>query len=145
MSFITGVVYDGTPLFKSFGDVKDDVGGHYHIGDVVSVTFVGANPRNNLRLEQTFAAVEVCNNEHGRPCYEEGSIWEPYRDDSDWSLIFYWTKTSEVLGTSEVRITWETETWAEPGTYRIRYFGDSKAVGGIITPFEGLSGNFILT
>ncbi len=144
LSFITGVVYDGTPLFKSFGDVKDDVGAHYHIGDIVSVTFVGANPRNNLRLEQTFAAVEVCGNEPGRPCNEDGGSWEPYRDDSDWSLVFHWEKTSEVLGTSEVRIVWETEEWAEPGTYRIRYFGDSKAVGGAITPFEGVSGNFVL-
>jgi neutral ceramidase len=144
LSFITGVVYDGTPLFKSFGDVKDDVGGHYRIGDIVSVTFIGANPRNNLRLEQTFAAVEVCDNEPRKSCNKEGSSWEPYRDDSDWSLIFHWEKTSEVLGTSEVRIVWETEEWAEPGTYRIRYFGDSKAVGGTITPFEGVSGNFVL-
>jgi neutral ceramidase len=144
LSFITGVVYDGTPIFKSFGAVKDDVGGHYRIGDIVSVTFIGANPRNNLRLEQTFAAVEVCDNETRKSCDEEGSSWEPYRDDSDWSLIFHWEKTSEVLGTSEVRIVWETEEWAEPGTYRIRYFGDSKAVGGTITPFEGVSGNFVL-
>jgi neutral ceramidase len=144
LSFITGVVYDGTPIFKSFGDVKDDVGAHYRIGDVVSVTFVGANPRNNLRLEQTFAAVEVCDNEPGRPCNDEDSRWEPARDDSDWSLIFHWEKTSEILGTSEVRIVWETEEWAEPGTYRIRYFGDNKAVGGSITPFEGVSGNFVL-
>jgi neutral ceramidase len=144
MSFIAGVVYDGKPLSKSYGDVKDDVGGHYHVGDVVSATFVGANPRNNLRQEKTFAAVEICKNEPGRPCDEEGSTWAPYRDDSDWSLIFHWEKTSEVLGTSEVRIVWETEEWAGPGTYRIRYFGDSKTVGGTITPFEGVSGNFVL-
>jgi neutral ceramidase len=144
LSFITGVVYDGKPLFKSFGDVKEDVEAHYRIGDVVSVTFVGANPRNNLRLEQTFAAVELCDASSGTLCGESGIAWEPYRDDSDWNLVFHWKKTSEVLGTSEVRIDWETEEWAKPGVYRIRYFGDSKAIGGVITPFEGVSGIFIL-
>lgn len=144
LSFITGVAYDSTPLFKSFGDVKDDVGAHYRIGDTVSVTFVGANPRNNLRLEQTFAAVEMCVYEE-KPCSDEGSKWERVRDDSDWSLVFHWVKTSEIAGTSEVRVVWKTEEWATEGTYRIRYFGDSKAVGGTITAFEGLSGNFILS
>src|SRR5271167_1932544 len=35
LSFITGVVYDGTPIFKSFGGVTSDVHPSYHIGDVV--------------------------------------------------------------------------------------------------------------
>ncbi|KAH8820996.1 Neutral/alkaline nonlysosomal ceramidase [Xylogone sp. PMI_703] len=136
LSFITGVVYDRAPLFSSYGDVKTDVNPSYTIGSTVSVTFIGANPRNNLRLEQTFAAVERFN--------EQSGAWEHVRDDGDWSLIFNWKKTSELLGTSEVTIVWETEQWSEPGTYRVRYFGDSKAVGGTITPFEGMSGTFDL-
>ncbi|KAH8589446.1 neutral/alkaline non-lysosomal ceramidase [Bisporella sp. PMI_857] len=137
LSFITGVVYDGAPLFKKFGDVKTDVRPSYHIGASVSATFVGANPRNNLRLEQTFAAVEQLDEASGR--------WARVRDDSDWSLIFNWKKTSEVLGTSEVEIVWETESDAEVGQYRIKYFGDWKTVGGTITAFEGSSGIFVLT
>jgi neutral ceramidase len=136
LSFITGVVYDGHPIFKSYGDVKTDVSSSYKIGDIVSATFVGANPRNNLRLEQTFASVER---------YEDSGEWKKIRDDSDWALIFHWTKTSELLGTSEVEIVWETEEWTQPGRYRIRYFGDSKATGGAITAFEGMSGEFVLT
>ncbi|RDW61086.1 hypothetical protein BP6252_12469 [Coleophoma cylindrospora] len=136
LSFITGVVYDGTPIFKSFGDVKTDVQSSYAKGSVVSVTFVGANPRNNLRLEQTYAAVEQLDDETGQ--------WVKVRDDSDWDLIFNWEKTSEVLGTSEVEIVWETPDDIEHGQYRIRYFGDSKAVGGKITAFEGFSGTFVL-
>jgi neutral ceramidase len=137
LSFITGVVYDGTPIFKSYGDVKRDVRPAYSIRDIVSATFVGANPRNNLRLEQTYATIEKMDPEFGR--------WMRVRDDSDWSLIFNWKRTSEVLGTSEVEIVWETEGWAEPGQYRIRYYGDHKSVGGSITAFEGLSGEFVLT
>jgi len=137
LSFITGVVYDGTPIFKSYGDIKTDVRPSYGIGSSVSAVFVGANPRNNLHLEQTYAAVEKLD--------PESATWKRVRDDSDWSLIFNWKKTSEILGTSEAEIVWETEQWVEAGQYRIRYFGDSKTVGGKITAFEGVSGVFVLT
>jgi neutral ceramidase len=136
LSFITGVVYDGKPFFKDYGDIKEDVEGQYAVGSRVAVTFYGANPRNNLRLEQTFAAVEKLDAEYGS--------WMTVRDDSDWGLIFNWKKTSEVLGSSEVQIVWETEEWAEPGEYRIKYYGDSKSIGGDITAFEGTSGTFTL-
>ncbi|CZS90372.1 related to ceramidase [Rhynchosporium agropyri] len=136
LSFITGVVYDGTPIFKHFGDVKTDVRPAYKIGDLVSATFVGANPRNNLRLEQTYAAIERLDTDTAQ--------WARVRDDSDWSLVFNWKRTSSVLGTSEVEIVWETEDWAEVGQYRVRYYGDSKAAGGTITGFEGVSAEFVL-
>ncbi|KAL3424353.1 Neutral ceramidase 2 [Phlyctema vagabunda] len=137
LSFNTGVVYDGAPYFKSYGSIKTDVRPAYRIGDVVSATFVGANPRNNLRLEETYAAVEQLDDQTGQ--------WMRVRDDSDWSLIFNWKKLSEILGTSEVEIVWETEACVEIGQYRIKYLGDSKAVGGHITPFEGVSAVFVLT
>jgi neutral ceramidase len=137
LSFIAGVVFDGAPLFKQFGEVKEDVEPSYSIGSVVSATFVGANPRNALHLGQTYAAIERLDPESGK--------WSRIRDDSDWSLIFNWKRTSEVLGTSEVTIAWETEEWVELGQYRIKYYGDWKAVGGTITAFEGTSGEFVLT
>ncbi|KAK2019247.1 neutral/alkaline non-lysosomal ceramidase [Colletotrichum eremochloae] len=139
LSFITGVVRDGTPVFRSFGDVKTDVQKRYNIGDVVRATFVGANPRNNLRLEQNYAVVE-------KLVINRGGIkkWEAVRDDNDWSLIFNWKRTSDILATSEVEIVWETEHDGEPGTYRFRYYGDSKSLGGKITSFEGVSGQFKL-
>ncbi len=70
--------------------------------------------------------------------------WVQVRDDSDWGLVFRWTRASEILGTSEVEIVWETEQWAEPGVYRIRYYGDAMRVGGTITAFEGVSSVFTL-
>jgi neutral ceramidase len=136
LSFITGVVYDGVPVFKSFGDVITDAEPSYAIGSKVSVKFIAGNPRNNLRLEQTYAAVEKLDPESGK--------WVIVRDDSDWGLIFNWRKTSQIFGTSEVEIVWETEEWAAAGQYRIKYFGDSKAVGGKITAFEGTSRVFVL-
>jgi neutral ceramidase len=124
-------------MFKSFGDVKSDTNLAYTIGTAVHVTFVGANPRNNLRLEGTYAAVEKFDMWTRR--------WKRVRDDSDWSLVFNWKKTNSILGTSEAEIVWETEKHAEPGEYRIRYFGDSKTINGKITPFQGLSRPFVLS
>lgn len=136
LSFISGVVYDGAPLGKRFGAVTADVAPAYAAGAVVEVRFVGANPRNNLRLEQTYAAVEK---------RDAAGAWATVRDDNDWSVVFKWRRVSGLLGTSEVTVVWESEV-GEKGRYRIRYFGDWKAAGtGRITGFEGVSGEFTLT
>ncbi|KAI1481219.1 Neutral/alkaline nonlysosomal ceramidase [Daldinia eschscholtzii] len=138
LSFIPHVIHDSPPLFRGFGDVKQDVEEKYQKGARVTTKFVGANPRNNLRLERNYAVVEKLVN-------EKDGAWEAVRDDSDWHLVFRWRRTSELLGTSEVEITWETaDPWAEPGRYRIRYFGDAKSLAGQITEFEGVSGEFEL-
>ncbi|GAW16274.1 hypothetical protein ANO14919_056970 [Xylariales sp. No.14919] len=141
LSFIPSVIRDGAPFFKNFGDVVQDVDGTYQIGEPVTATFVGANPRNNLRLEGSYAVVEklVTTSSPASP------EWRAVRDDADWHLVFRWRRVSELLGTSEVAITWETtDPWAEAGTYRIKYFGDAKSLGGKITGFEGVSGAFEL-
>ena len=138
LDFITEVVLDGTPAGKSFGDCTKQPQASYARGAVVNATFVGANPRNNLRLEGTFAAVEK--KEGG----DDGE-WTQVRDDTDWFLVYTWKRTSTIAGFSEVTISWETEQDAEPGTYRLRYYGDSKAlIGGKITAFEGVSNSFTL-
>jgi neutral ceramidase len=143
LSFIPSVIRDAPPLFKDFGDVAKDVetSRPYHKGEVVSATFIGANPRNNLRLEGSYAVVEMLVS----PTESESEEWEVVRDDSDWHLVFRWRRISELLATSEVTIEWETvDPWAEPGIYRFRYFGDAKGLGGGITAFEGVSGQFEL-
>lgn len=155
LSFITPVVLDRAPLWKSFGDIKDDVHPAYRPGDTVSATFVGAVPRNNFRLGGTFAAIEKFD--------FDTRVWRRVRDDSDWSLVYEWKRTSSAYGSSEVTISWETkwETahWREDGAaphgdllvrqdedirgyYRIRYYGDAKSFGGEITAFEGVSREF---
>lgn len=141
LSFIRGVVFDRAPFLRDFGDVVVDVEAAYAVGDVVSATFVGANPRNNLRLEGSFVRVEKRGEDGG---------WTPWRDDRDWNLVYRWRRTSGVLGTSEVDVAWETEMEREEreveGWYRVRYWGDAKMVGsGEIVAFEGLSGEFLLS
>ncbi|KAI1380636.1 Neutral/alkaline nonlysosomal ceramidase [Hypoxylon crocopeplum] len=162
LSFIPQVIRDSPPFFKQFGEVKQDVEDVYQIGAPVTAKFVGANPRNNLRLERSYAVVEKVvtpsassavpgSEASGEELRKERTRgdgegqWKVVRDDSDWHLVFRWHRTSELLGTSEVDITWETaDPWAEPGRYRFRYFGDAKSLAGTITEFEGVSGAFEL-
>jgi neutral ceramidase len=158
LSFITGVVVDTPGLLKSFGDQVTAPKATNSLGDNISVTFVGANPRNNFRLGKTFAAVEQFD--------FSTKAWNQIRDDNDWSLLYQWERTSTVLGTSQVTITWETQwetdAWKNNpkpvtpsnddlrvrqsselnGLFRIKYYGDSKSLGGDITPFVGTSDEF---
>ncbi|KAI0402537.1 Neutral/alkaline nonlysosomal ceramidase [Xylaria palmicola] len=167
LSFIPAVIRDAPPLFRGFGDVARDVVGPsqrpYRRGEAVSAAFVGANPRNNLRLGGSYAVVEklegggtsggmaptadttIAESTMGGDGASGEAQWRVVRDDSDWHLVFRWRRVSEILGTSEVNVTWETaDPWAEAGTYRFRYFGDAKSLGGTITAFEGVSSAFEL-
>ncbi|KAL3420116.1 neutral/alkaline non-lysosomal ceramidase [Phlyctema vagabunda] len=137
LDFITGVVFDGAPIGKNFGDVTVQPNATYARGAVVNTTFIGANPRNNLRLEGTFAAVEKLGS--------DGQTWTQVRNDFDWSLVYSWYRDNGLLGTSHVVISWETESSAATGTYRVKYYGDSKALGGTITAFTGTSRSFTLS
>ncbi|KAI9151725.1 Neutral ceramidase 3 [Paramyrothecium foliicola] len=134
LSFITGVVQDGAPVGSSFGKVLRQPSATYSLGAAVNVTFQGANPRNNLRLEGTYAAVEQ----------QVNGQWTRVRDDADWFLVYTWRRTNFILGHSEVDITWETGGNAAAGTYRIKYYGDSKNLLGTVRTFEGTSNSFQL-
>lgn len=145
LSFIRSVVYDGTRLGKSFGDVLSSPAPDvtYGPGDIINTTFVGANPRNNLRLESTFAAVERLDPGSG--------IWEVVRSDCDWNLLYRWKRTNTILGYSEVTLEWQIEDDyynvgnprpVEDGIYRMHYFGDFRNIFGGIESFEGVGGRF---
>ena len=144
LSFIPSVVYDSAPFGKSFGEAissPEDI--VYRPGDMVQTSFVGANPRNDLHLESTFAAVEWHNPETG--------AWEVVRTDKDWNLLYRWERTNTILAHSEVTVLWQIEddyySFGNPrplenGTYRMHYYGDSKSISSNIKPFEGIGGSF---
>ncbi|KAF8169047.1 Neutral/alkaline nonlysosomal ceramidase [Mycena galopus ATCC 62051] len=133
ISLQTGVVFDAPPIGKSFGAVLVDVlKTPYSAGDTVTAQFVGADPRNNLRLEGTFLYVDQL----------KSNVWTPVRSDSHPSTTFQWTRVSTILATSNVNVNWTIEAGTPAGTYRLRYFGDSKPLIGSISSFTGTSGNF---
>ena len=127
---------DNPQFLKKFGQSlsSPDPNVDHRPGSILTAKFVGANPRNNLRLEQTFAAVEIFD--------RTSSKWVRVRDDRDWFLVYKWKRTSTILGSSEVTIEWEVEDSTATGMYRLKYYGDSKALGGKISAFEGTSGVF---
>lgn len=136
ISLITGVVYDSAGIGKDFGQLTKDVSPSHPRGAMVTASFVAANPRNNLRLEGTYAAIEA---------QGADGTWTQFKNDEDWELVFQWKRTSSVLGTSEATVSWDTGlTGPAAGKYRIRYFGDAKRIGKPITAFEGVSGVFSL-
>ncbi|KAG6119756.1 hypothetical protein E4U13_007353 [Claviceps humidiphila] len=136
LSFTPGVIVDNAPLRRSFGQVLRQPDPSYKVGSVVQVTFQGANPRNNLRLEGTFAAIEQ---------QKTGGDWAQVKNDADWFLVYSWRRTNSLLGYSEVDVSWETYGNAVPGTYRVKYYGDAKHLFGKIDAFEGTSAPFTLT
>ncbi|KAF8181831.1 Neutral/alkaline nonlysosomal ceramidase [Pholiota molesta] len=134
ISLQTGVVFDAAPFGKKFGQVLTDVntGAAYKAGDTVVATFVGADPRNNLRLEGTFLTVDQL----------VSGQWASVRTDSHPSTIFNWTRVSTILGTSSVNISWTIESGTPAGSYRLSYYGDSKPLIGSISSFTGTSSTF---
>ncbi|EKM53544.1 uncharacterized protein PHACADRAFT_163865 [Phanerochaete carnosa HHB-10118-sp] len=131
ITFRIGVVVDHAPLGKQFGDVLTDVLTNvpYHAGDTVSARF------NNFRLEETFLTVDQLMN----------GQWAPVRSDSHPSTLYQWLRTSSIFGESAVNISWTIEDMTASGTYRLTYFGDSKSLGGSITPFIGHSSSFTVS
>ncbi|THG95621.1 hypothetical protein EW026_g6063 [Hermanssonia centrifuga] len=136
ISLQTPVIVDNAPFGKSFGSVLIDVATtSYQVGDTVVAQFVGANPRNNLRLEQTFLNVDQVVN----------GQWTAVKSDSHPSTRYEWLRTSEILGYSTVNISWTIESGTPSGTYRLTYFGDSKPLIGSISAFTGHSSNFTVS
>ena len=141
LSFLPGVIQDNPPLGKRFGECTEQPESA-KVGATVRAVFVGANPRNDLRLEGTFAAVEKKG--------EDGK-WEEVRSDRDWFLTYGWERKDFLTGTSEVVLEWESGEdgveggVVEAGEYRFKYYGDSKSlVGGEVRAFAGISDAFTL-
>lgn len=133
LSLFPRVLFDRTPFGRNYGQALTPPRPLYNRGDRIVVTFQGANPRNDLRLEKTYAAVER---------FTSGLGWTQVRSDDDWSLVFTWRRTNFMLGYSEVDITWETERDVESGIYRLRYYGDAKKLMGNVHSFQGSSSSF---
>ncbi|CAL1538863.1 unnamed protein product [Lymnaea stagnalis] len=133
ISFIPGVIFDSAPAGKKFGSVITDAQSSYAQGSRVTVTFVSANPRNDLKTGETFLTVERKNNE---------GIWVVQYTDSCWETRFKWELKSLILGHSEVTITWDIPVVQQSGTYRMCHFGTSKSITGKKTPFVGVTREF---
>lgn len=137
MSLLTPVVMDATPLGVNFGDVSTDVPQNaiFKRGDLVSVVFWSACPRNDLMTEGTFALVEIL---------KGTDTWVPAYDDDDFCLRFKWSRPAQFSTRSHATIEWRIPKSATPGVYRIKHFGASKSLFGSIRHFTGSSSAFVV-
>jgi len=130
-NFLPPVIEDRPPLFGYFGQILQDANPSYNRGDTVTVSFWGANLRNNYMIESTFLTVEKQN---------ASNSWNVVLNDGAWETKLYWE--SVWILESNVTITWDIMDYTEIGTYRIRTFGYSKDIFGYYTPYTGSSSQF---
>ncbi|WAQ96262.1 NCSEB-like protein [Mya arenaria] len=116
VSFLPPVILDRAPLGKSYAQ-----------GDRVEVKFVGANPRNNLRVDYMV----------------NSTAWETVYTDAHWQTQFHWE--SAAFFESVVTIYWDIPSYQKPGMYRVSYFCDHKELGGGIQSAQGTSSTFKVT
>lgn len=134
-SLVPPVVWDGPPAGKRFGDMAEDVPrDSYRAGETVAATFHAGCPRNNIRAEGTFLAVE-------RQA-DDGS-WEVAATDDDWATRFRWGRRHELSELSFATVEWTIPEGTPAGSYRLRHYGDAKPLFSSIThSYEGVSRTF---
>jgi len=135
ISLQASVWFDDKPPERKFGDVLKQPRSSYRRGEKVEVKFQGAHPNNDLRIEDTYLRVEQL---------DSGS-WRTVYTDKDFCTYFKWKRSH--IADSIVTIEWDIPTKQVSGTYRIRYFGNWKRLGGKprINAFSGESRQFAVT
>ena len=111
---------DDHPLpFHQFGDVifGKDAAPRYACGHKVIVQFCGADPKHDLRLQDTYLRVQ-------KNVGVGGITWQDMYSDHDDCTEFRWTGLLD--GSSIATVAWTIPEDAEPGTYRIRYDGTNR-------------------
>ncbi len=129
--FRTRVNFDDDPMGKDYGDVLTQPNSSYNCEDKVLVEFIGANPRNNLRMMDTFLEIQRTMN----------GAWETVYRDLDFETRFHWKRKG--IAHSIITIVFAIPKTEKPGEYRIVYKGDSKSRWTKkITPYIGISDSF---
>ncbi|XP_029154974.1 neutral ceramidase [Nylanderia fulva] len=133
ITLVPPVLYDTPRWGRNFGDVIQQPSKIASLGDTVTAIFVAGHPRNNLMTDSTFLTVERL---------EGDEVWLPIATDADWETKFQWTRTSVILGSSQVTITWEISQDVKPGEYRIRHNGYYRYILGGVYPYYGVTNHF---
>ncbi|XP_072938812.1 neutral ceramidase-like [Epargyreus clarus] len=134
ISLILPVILDNSPIGRRFGDVLEQPPPSVKRGEIVSATFVAANPRNDLRQEGSHAAVER---------FELGA-WSVVATDADWDTVFEWERVSTALGTSRARLAWRVPRAAVRAPHRLAYSGAARTLLGNLIPFRGYTNTFYI-
>jgi len=141
--------YDEPPAEGALGDVTTQPETSYAPGDSMSVAFWTGHPDNALRV--------------GAPYFEVqrliGSDWSTVATEIDWSTQARWTQASRVIPPYDpldpfaappppineaftVSIVWQIPDDAEPGTYRVTFYGSEKEAGSEARAFTAETRSF---
>lgn len=112
-------------------------------GDILRAEFVAGHPRNNLRLQRSYAYIER---------QLSANEWEIVVEDRDPDLIYFWNARTQppVAGESPAssdgigEISWRLPMNIQAGTYRVRTVGSSRT-SGQLQAYEGISDSFVVT
>ena len=127
----TSVLFDTKPFRVDYGDVDVDVSETYSIGETAEVTFWGAHPNNDLKVNDTYLSVE----------YQNENGWETVYEDRDTSTKLTWERNG--VSNSKIIIEWTIPNDTPSGFYRIRHFGKSKQIfSGNLSDYTGVSSMF---
>ncbi|XP_076681522.1 neutral ceramidase [Andrena cerasifolii] len=130
LTFVPPVLYDTPKWGQNFGDCIKQPQKVASPGDIVTAVFISGHPRNNLMTENTFLTVERLTDDE---------VWVPEATDASWETKFEWKRTSVVLGSSQVTITWQVPEDVKQGEYRIRHNGYYRYILGGVFPYYGVS------
>ncbi|XP_043667870.1 neutral ceramidase [Vespula pensylvanica] len=133
ISFLTPVLFDTAKWRQHFGDCVEQPESIVYPGDIVTVSFISGHPRNNLMTDNSYLIVERL---------LRNNTWITIATDADWETKFEWVRTSVVLGSSQVYITWEVPEDVKQGEYRIKHFGYYRYIFGGVYPYEGVCNTF---
>ncbi|KAI8422810.1 hypothetical protein MSG28_006555 [Choristoneura fumiferana] len=116
ISLILPVVVDNTPFGQSFGNVVEQPPAVARRGETVTATFIGANPRNNLRQGSSHVVVER----------QDLGEWVVVATDANWETKFHWERVSTLLGTSQATFEWTIPEGTLAAPHRFVYYGASR-------------------
>ncbi|XP_076167554.1 neutral ceramidase [Ptiloglossa arizonensis] len=133
LTFVPPVLYDTPKWGQNFGDCVKQPQKVASPGDIVTAVFISGHPRNNLMTENTFLTIERLTDDE---------VWIPAATDADWETKFEWKRTSVVLGSSQVTITWQVPEDIKQGEYRVRHNGYYRYILGGVYPYYGVSNHF---
>jgi neutral ceramidase len=135
LDYQTSVLLDAPPPGRRLGGLRQDAQAVYTRGQTVAVSCWAGHPKNDLRPGNTFLSVERRN----------GDAWTEVAGDGHPDTRFHWRRGPlPFLPFSTATAEWRIPEDAEPGTYRIRIFGEGKRLLGSVRSYEGRSREFEL-
>ncbi|SEQ07318.1 neutral ceramidase [Solimonas aquatica] len=134
---------DVAGLGKDFGALLTDVPASARQGETVSAEFQAGHPRNDLKIQSSYAYVEQLQ--------ADGS-WKVVVSDRSPELWFVWKPTlpsplpidPAVIGSSTAQAVWHIPANQPAGTYRLRHDGAAQTLLLPRQAYSGVSSAFTL-